>query len=207
MPSHSMIETTPYIVADASAVISLVASGAAREILAALPATVRVTRAVVRELETGRPKWLTSETLDRLIADGRIEVVDLDEAGLNHFESLVVGAAVDTLDDGEAATIAYALTSGAVALIDERKAWRICEQNFPNLVVQSTVSLLTGSAAEGTLGIAGVGDALFNALTCGRMRVRLPDVERVVAILGPERAKQCNSLPTSARIQAQKRVG
>ena len=36
----------------------------------------------------------------------RREVVRRREAGESYFESLVVGAAADTLDDGEAATIA-----------------------------------------------------------------------------------------------------
>ena len=207
MPSHSVIDSMPAMVADASAVISLVASGAARELLGGLPSVLRVPKVVVQELETGRSKWTTSDSLALLIADGCIEVVELDEAGSDHFESLVVGSAVDTLDDGEAATIAYALTSGSVAIIDERKACRICEERFPHLVVQSAVSLLTGTVAERVLGGTGVGDALFNALTSGRMRVRLQDVERVIAIIGPERVAQCTSLPSRARLDAQRLAG
>lgn len=40
---------------------------------------------------------------------------------MGHFTNLVSSPAVETLDDGEAATIAYALDQSATALIDERK--------------------------------------------------------------------------------------
>ena len=113
---------------------------------------------------------------------------------------LVVGSAAETLDDGEAATIAYALTSSYEALIDERKARRICAEPYAALVVTTTVELLLDSTTKAELGPDGVEDALFSALSCGRMRVPSLQLDRVVGILGKERAALCNSLPAHARI-------
>jgi hypothetical protein len=42
-------------------------------------------------------------------------------------------------------------------------------------------------------------DAVFNALNAGRMRVPAEDHQRVVAIIGAERARLCASLPEHVR--------
>ena len=55
-----------------------------------------------------------------------MRVVQLGDDGKRVYGSLVEGTAARTLDDGEAATIAYAHEAGAVALIDEKKAQAIC---------------------------------------------------------------------------------
>jgi predicted nucleic acid-binding protein len=128
-----------------------------------------------------------------------VEIVELDHSSEECFESLVIGAAVDTLDDGEAATIAYARSTGTVALIDEKKARRICTSRFSELAVHTTVDLLTSGHILRLLGQTGVGDAVFNALSAGRMRVPATDYERVVAIIGAERARVCSSLPDHVR--------
>lgn len=199
MASRDRAKSPRGVVADASAVINLVASGAFPEIARVLPAPIRVASVVASELESGRTRWSTSDDMAELASVGIIKIVDLDEAAAKHFETLVVGAAVDTLDDGEAATIAYALTNKLEALIDERKACRICAERFAALDVTTTVELLLDPAMEVELGSDGVVDALFRALSCGRMRVPSPYLEQVVTILGAERAALCNSLPLHAR--------
>ena len=206
MPSSALLDSDRGVVADASAVINLVASGAAREVAQVLPAPLRVVRAVALELESGRPRWTTSDHLTDLVSAGVVEIVDLDDAASEHFEALVVGPAAATLDDGEAATIAYALTNGLAALIDERKAWRICRERFGTLTVTTTVDLLLSAGTEQALGISGVAEALFNALSAGRMRVPAVHLERVIEIVGTERAALCNSLPIHVRIPSEKRA-
>lgn len=205
MASRDRAELRRGVVADASAVINLVASGAVLKISSVLPAPIRVVTAVALELESGRSRWTTSAHLADLAAAGIIEIVDLDDEALRHFEALVIGTAAETLDDGEAATIAYALTSDLEALIDERKAWRICGERYAALAVTTTVELLLDPATEAELGPDGVVDALFRALSCGRMRVPPPQLERVVRILGTERAALCHSLPIHARIGSARR--
>ena len=160
---------------------------------------LRVVRSVALELESGRPHWTTNRQLMDLESAGLVEVVDLDGAALAHFEALVVGSASETLDDGEAATIACALTSDLTALIDERKALRICRERFPSLTVVTTVDVLLSRVTERALGATGVADAVFEALVRGRMRVPAFHMERVVTILGAERAALCSSLPMHVR--------
>lgn len=207
MASRGLIEPGPTVVADASAVINLVASGAIRQVAGSLGVPIRVVRVVAEELERGRQRWNTSDQLANLIAEGIVEIVDLDDAASALFEELVVGAAAETLDDGEAATIACALTNGLEALIDERKAWRICAQRYAALRVTTTVDLLIDPATEATLGTEGVADAIFHALRDARMRVPPACLERVVGIIGADRAELCSSLPLSARVAARKRAG
>ena len=79
-------------------------------------------------------------------------IVRLDTVGLRHFSALVVGSVRDTLDDGEAATIACALEHEATVLIDEKKATRLCAERFPHLTVGSTVDLFGCVAVRAVLG-------------------------------------------------------
>ncbi len=121
------------------------------------------------------------------------------DAGTRHFISLVSGPANQTLDDGEAATIASALEYNATALIDERKAIRICAERFEELSTGCTVDIFTQDGVQRILGRDTLADAAFNALCQGRMRVPAPYVEWVVNLIGAERAAQCRSLPASVR--------
>lgn len=200
MTSRGLADQLQDLVGDASAVINLIASGMARTILESLPARLRVVRAVSSELASGRLRgWNSSERLVTLVQSGLVDIVELDDSSNECFESLVVGSAVDTLDDGEAATIAYAHATGAMALIDEKKARRICGSRFPELAVSTTVDLLTSAHIAKILGAQAVGDAIFNALRAGRMRVPAADYERVVTIIGAARAALCTSLPLHVR--------
>jgi predicted nucleic acid-binding protein len=190
---------TPHI-ADASAIINLNASGMAAAIIQALPHRLQVVDIVLQELESGRPKGrLDAELLRGLINQGLIELVSLGPPAEIHFENLVVGPAEATLDDGEAATIAFAIEANAIAIIDERKAKRICAQRHSGLVLRTTVDILAGSSVGIALGTTMLADALFNALTHGRMRVAEDRLEWVVSQIGKERARQCESLPRRIR--------
>ena len=199
----SSVPTDPAvpILADASAVINLVATGVASAILKALPHRLTVVDAVPTELETGRARGrTTSDRLKTLIDVGLVDVVPLPEAAEGPFEALVVGTAAETLDDGEAATIACALALGAVAVIDERKATRICGERFPDLALASTVDVLCHPEVQSCLGPEGLAAAVFNALRDGRMSVLGHQIDWILGILGPERAAQCASLPPRARM-------
>jgi predicted nucleic acid-binding protein len=137
--------------------------------------------------------------LGELVAARVVEVVELDDSSGVHFERLVVGAAAMTLDDGEAATIAYAYGHHAVAIIDERKATRLCAEMFPSLRVGSTVDILAHPSVEQRMGKSMLAEAVFNALQIGRMRVFPRNVAWVVKLIGQERAAKCASLPNSVR--------
>ena len=188
------------VVADTSVIINLNATGYSEALLDSLPNRFLVVEDVSCELEvdsrTGRND---AESLSALVAQERVELVGLGDTGTQHFISLVSGPARQTLDDGEAATIAYALEHGATALIDERKAIRICAERFGALSTGCTVDIFTQNDVQRVLERDTLANAVFNALYQGRMRVPAHYVGWVVNLIGRERAAQCRSLPASVR--------
>lgn len=155
---------------------------------------------VVRELEA-KPQGGRAEaaTCGELFDSGRIEVVQLGDDGMGYFAELVSGSTAESLDDGEAATIAYALESGATAIIDERKATRICAERYVALRTACTLDVLMQRDVQRALGPAALAEAVFNALYYGRMRVPAHYMDVCINIIGPDRAAQCNSLPATIR--------
>jgi predicted nucleic acid-binding protein len=140
-----------------------------------------------------------NNNLGSLVASGRIEIVQLGDTGMHFFEGLIVGPSNQTLDDGEAATIAYALESDAIALIDERKATRICEERFARLQIGGTIDIFAHSEMQIACGNEKLGDAVFRSLLVGKTRVPAHQLQWVVNLIGLERARQCTSLPSAAR--------
>jgi predicted nucleic acid-binding protein len=200
--SSSSFLVSPHakLIADASVVINLNATLRAVDIIKALPGPLLVTENACTELEGGiRNGHRDYEQVSKLIEEGLVQRVQIGAAGASVYESLIDGSAMQTLDDGEAATIAYAHETAGVALIDERKARTLCATSFPGLVVASTVELLLQEAIALALGEQGQADALISALTKARMRVPPEQLERIRTIIGVERAATCTSLPKSAR--------
>ena len=192
----SLTDAQALLVADASTIISVNATGCAKRVIKALPNRVAVVDVVSEELEEGRQrKRQDADLLKKLVDAGHVEIVQLDARGEEYFEQLVVGAAQMTLDDGEAATIAYAVATNGIALIDEKKANRICGQRFPELRLACTVDIFTHPDLQNQLGKEALADAVFNALCHGRMRVFPQHVEWVIGLIGADRARLCTSLP------------
>jgi predicted nucleic acid-binding protein len=195
-----MAESGSVVVADSSVMINLNASFRAADILDALPFRVVVTDIVASELQEDRRSGRQDAALlDTLVQAGRIGTVSLGDAALDIFANLVVGPAGDTLDDGEAATIAYAVEAGIPPVLDERKALRIYAARFSGPHALSTVDLFAEAAVEAALGRPGLGDAVFRSLQTARMRVAAERLSWVVALIGTERAVQCPSLPRTVR--------
>lgn len=188
------------MVVDTSVAINLNAAGCAAEILGALPYDVVVTDVVQGELlEDRRSGRGDAALLTMLVTTRRVRIVTLDEPALRVFGELVTGATAETLDDGEAATIAFAVAHGAVPAIDERKARRICAERFAALRLLSTADIFAGPAVEAALGHEALSDAVFSALRNARMRVLPARVAWVVALIGAVRASRCPSLPRRVR--------
>lgn len=148
----SLTDPETLLVLDTSTVINLNASGCARKLIQSLPNPLAVADTVPRELEGGRHRrrhdW---DLLNELVTSDLIKVVELDDRALRYFEQLVIGPAASTLDDGEAATIAYAVSRKAFAIVDERKANRICSQRFPKLRIGCTVDIFAHPSLRRTL--------------------------------------------------------
>jgi len=189
------------IVADASVIINLNATGCADSILKALPNPVVMSSIAADEVSQGHKHGHSSSlVLAKLMSEGHLGIHPLGEGAEEHFNQLVAGTASDTLDDGEAATIAHALERQAIAAIDERKANRICANKYPSLAVIATTDLFAHPSVEAALGRNLLADSLFNALRNARMRVPFHQTEWVVSLIGQERAGICTSLSASARL-------
>lgn len=194
------IDTNTVLVADASVIINLNATGRAFDIIRAHPGSVVVTDKAFAELAAGsRNGHSDDKMLQTLIDSGVVQLVELGEIGNLVYSSLVEGTASRTLDDGEAATIGYAHETGAIAMIDEKKARSICASDFPDMEVVSTVDLLIHDVIGHILGKEGQVNAILNALREARMRVPSHQTEMIVNLIGTEAAATCNSLPRAVR--------
>lgn len=188
------------LVLDASVVINLVASGHGCAVLSAIGRPVIVPEVVAGELDIGvNSGRQDGEVLARWVTDGNVSKDGLTDAAWAYFEQLVSGSGPESLEDGEAATIALAHDRDAIAVLDERKAVRLCEARLPTLLHVSTVDLLLHPNVTVQLGEDTLIDALFNALTLARMRVFPHHQQKVADLLGPARLVHCNSLPLSMR--------
>ena len=132
---------------------------------------------------------------------GLMQVVALSPDDEALFLSLVSGPTSETLDDGEAATLACAERLGACAVIDERKATSLAGRRLPHLEICTTCDLLLGPNVRGRLGDLGLANALFAALNDARMRVPDCHAATIVCLLG-ERAAACRSIPGRFRVVA-----
>jgi predicted nucleic acid-binding protein len=188
------------LVADASVWINLVAGARASDVIRVLAMRPQISRIALDELERGRDKGRrTAAALADLIKDGLVEVAELPAEAEETFLNLVAGPVSQTLDDGEAATLALALQIGAVAIIDERKAINLARDRFPALQIISTAELLLSDAVRSVFSDEELGNVLYRALQEARMRVPEHLLKAVCACVGPERAAGCVSLPARAR--------
>jgi len=201
MESPTSLFRPKIIAADASTVINLNATGRARDIIQVIGIKFIVIDVVQEELNIGRRNGRRdADLLDGLLADQLVELARLNADAMTHFEHLVIGPAVSTLDDGEAATIAYSVTARVTAAIDERKAIAICSQRYPALSVCSSVDILARPDVQSSLGREDLSAAVVRALIHGRMRVLPHNLRWVVEMIGPEQASACGSLPKIARL-------
>lgn len=185
------------LIADASVVIGLNASGQARRVIELIQRRVIVPDNAGNELAIGaRLGHDDGAQLDALVAAGLVERLPLGGAAITTYAALIDSTYGETLDDGEAATIALAVQLGAVAVLDERKARRMCRQHFPHVVQGCTAQWLLGAAA---LGGGAHAEAMVNALRKGRMRVPPEFLDAVVTLIGMEAAAGCLSLPRLVR--------
>lgn len=190
----------PPLVADASVWINLIAGGRAPDILRALVRPMIIPSIAFGELERGRDKGRSAaEGVVALIDAGHVTVVGLPPAADDVYLSLVAGRADQTLDDGEAATLALALELGATALIDERKAIGIAAIRFPGLNIATTTDLLLSERIRSILTPVDLSDVLFATLTKARMRVPDHLLDEVCACLGSAKTRHCLSLPARVR--------
>lgn len=188
------------LVADASVWINLAASGRMEDILSALSVPVGVPLIALQELKRGQARGYDAFTqVDRLVQIGLVVALNLESQDESLFLELVSGETAETLDDGEAATLALSVRMNAMAAIDERKATTLAGRLFKGLVVRSTTELMFDALPHDDQAGGPLADALFGALKGARMRVPQHLQARVAEVLGPDRVRDCPSLPASLR--------
>lgn len=132
---------------------------------------------VLLELGAGRRSGNNdADALSVLASGNHIQIVRLGDMGLEQFRDLTAGGASQTLDDGEASTVSYAIEHEAIAMIDERKANRICAERFPGLQIGCTVDMLaTRTFKRLSVGkdLATQSSALSTMAACGCFRTML----------------------------------
>jgi len=190
------------MVADASVWINLAATGVSHRILQSLPTPLAITDVALGELERGRPKGRrAADEVATLLQMGLTQVIPLTAEDEALFLSMVAGPASETLDDGEAATLACAARLGASAVIDERKATGLAARRLAALSVCCTCDLLLGPDVRAAFGSVEFADAVYAALTNARMRVPDGHAAAIIDLVG-DRAASCLSIPARFRIPA-----
>jgi hypothetical protein len=126
---------------------------------------------------------------DALASDALVDVV-----GIDSLEELFVDFCFE-IDDGEAATLAYAKHAGGVAVLDDEAARRVAMQ--ASIDVAWTIDLILDNQAVREAGQAMIATALYDALRFGRMRIPRNRVAEVIGLVGVERARDCPSIPRS----------
>jgi predicted nucleic acid-binding protein len=183
------------LILDSSVVINLLATGHPASILRALPLAIVVTENVKREIELGAITGRSErQQLSRLVDDGLVRIAQLEGETLETFFDLVSGSAVESLGDGESATLAFAYRHSRSAAIDEKKATRIAAARFSSLRLATTVDILAHPDVGAALGDDKLAGAVFSALTEARMQVREHQFGWVANLIGSERIAACASL-------------
>lgn len=187
------------LIVDTSVIINLNATGHAADIVRAFGVTLRASTIVRDELVGDRfCARNDAEMALELVREGLLEFIELDHQGELIFASLVSGSAAETLDDGEAATLAVGAILGQTVAIDERKAQRIADERYSFMQIITTADILCSERVVADFGIDQVGDLIFNGLVGARMFVPERHHGWVADLLGP-RIEQCHSLPASLR--------
>lgn len=188
------------LVLDTSVAINLAAAKARDTMLQALPNRVLIIDVVLEELRGGgRNGHDHYRVIEDLIASERIQVEHLADSAEDIFQRLVFGPTSETVDDGEAATIAYGASHQAITVLDDGKALDISRRLFPALRLAHSIDIFAHSAVRKELGPAAVSEVLFDVLISARMRVLPHHWEWVKRQLGPERCSMCKSLPAELR--------
>ena len=199
---NCLLDPSKPLVLDASVAINLNATGSCVRILDAIPNPVVILDIVSRELEAGRAKGRTdADVVAALVASGRVEIASLCAECEGNFLAMVCGSGSATLDDGEAATIAWAVAHGSTPIIDEKKGFSICQDRFPSVQAATTTDIFAHDRVLAELGRDDLGDAIFNALNAARMRVQERHIPWVIDMIGSSRAQLCHSIPLHIRQQ------
>lgn len=174
MPPNCWPDRHMPVILDVSAIINLNGTGCAATILRAIAHEMIVPEEVAFELDDGVQNGRRdADQLRELITADLVRRAVLGVAGKSIFEELTIGASVETLDDGEAATIALAAELGGAAIVDEIKGRRVGGLKQPKVPLIGSIEMFAQADVQKALGLR-LADAIFGALAQARMHV-LPE--------------------------------
>lgn len=160
-----------HLVLDTSVAINLLGTTRGADILRIIPTgcvmEARAAKEVTRHPRgVSHPKGALGQLLDTVVLD----VVTMDPAtDYPLFVQLAGAPPPDGLDDGEAASLTWAVNHLGVLVVDEAKARRISKRDFPKLEIRSSIDLFRDWARSVTA--AELSAALREARANARMRV------------------------------------
>lgn len=198
--SSSLSSNERALVLDASVLINLIGSGYCERILAALTLPIRVSEYAASEIMDGGHE--DAVVMRGLLDEGAIHREPMTPTASALFVDLVSGATHESLGDGEAATIAIANDTDAMAVIDEKQAWRIVNGRFADVQLATTVDILALSAVRLSLGDNALAQAVNSSLVRARMQVREHQLDWIVGCIGIKAASECRSLARLMRHRA-----
>jgi predicted nucleic acid-binding protein len=184
------------LVLDASALINLLGTGMAGDLVKAANRRMFVEDYAFEELRRHPlPEQDLQTELAALLESRLLQRVTMDETARILFRELTDGDLTAGLDDGEAATIAYAVSHEAtVPVIDEKKANSVFGRRWHSRMIVDTITLLGQSSVSNAFTEERYSAAIHSALLHARMRVPTAARAWVAALIGDARSAQCPSL-------------
>jgi predicted nucleic acid-binding protein len=190
------------LVFDNSVLVNVFACTFGERILEAIPNRIIIPEQVVIEFERVALQKLF---LERLIHNRLVDTTDLTQEEDDIFLELTTKGR--TIGDGESACIAVAQSRSILPFLDDGLARKRASDLVIDLECGHSVDIIRHPAVVRSLGNHDATEAIFQALTQGRMRV-LPDLlDSVIEQIGADRAILCTSIPKSTRDRLAQQIG
>ena len=192
--SSSLTDDGTPLVLDTSVLINLHASTFGERILNVIPNDLAIPREVIRELEHETSKVNGEHNfLQQLIAQGRVQPLQMNDQAFCIFEQLIQDR--PSLGDGEAATIALSAVDNLLPVMDDGKGRSRAKPLVSPKTPAWSLDLFLHPRVKASLSNEEFSEAIFLALSIGRMRIDEAQCDHIVNLLGYRRALQCYSLP------------
>jgi len=194
--ADSQHRKTKVFVPDTSVLINLLATPIADRVIEAVGSDWVYTDLVYRELITPAAHGSkNAEGIARLCEQGLLKPVQMSQDAERVAVSLMSGSAVASIGEGEAATIAFAVTRpDAVAIIDDGKATRVGRTRFSQLQITTTMGIMREPAVEARIGRTALADSVEAAIRDARAAVATDEFRWVLDLVGRERLATCPSV-------------
>jgi predicted nucleic acid-binding protein len=175
------------LVLDTSAVINLLACGAAVRVLTSCGAQCVVASDVIDEVKyhpiEGRN---AKEEVSDLITIGLLRVDELSDAQYQVYVDLRGAPKPDALGVGESASIALAAGRGLRILLDDKKARRICTSKYSSIVICTSFELFTTAAKRGAWPASELRQIICTSNQSGRLAILAHERLKYEALMLPE---------------------